>query len=480
MISLTYPASANGTTAGPSGIAINDTNSTSWVITGPSNEIERLSPTTGGVLDASTSNVDALTLVNGVIWQQAHPSWAPTTAYWFKWTGSGWSAGQTASPLAGVPSTDGSYIGTPPAGTLGTNVTDQLLVDNQGNVWGLVNGQVTENGVIDKTTDGVQALEIHNGVLWQEAVPSWGNGNDYFFQWTGKTWGTGTLVSPLPEPEVWVGGGNNNASNPTDWLQGHVPQASEGLADILSGTINVHGNDMVNDTLHIAGPEDFIGPTSATTINLFAQPAFNMTVGQGASAITINIENQSRWTGGINTNPFATDSVVNGPGVWQNTNSSIERGLAVNAPVASVGGIFDLAGNHGGTPTLEFMQSVVGQTVYVEGGSYANVPSALKIDDPKDFQSSIQLGFGSIDLKGILASMYQFDGKTLTLYNAANQKVETLNLALDTNPTAHSGGFGATHLGVFQVGSDVVIAGNSQNYNSYTPAAGSIALPIHA
>jgi hypothetical protein len=55
---------------------------------------------------------------------------------------------------------------------------------------------------------------------------------------------------------IWIGGGNNKASNPKDWSPTGVPRLGDNLfiagstgAMPPNGTINVVGNDLAGDTL---------------------------------------------------------------------------------------------------------------------------------------------------------------------------------------------------------------------------------------
>ncbi len=102
----------------------------------------------GPVVDDGTSGVTAIAYVNGVIWQQAGPQamwWAKTdTGY------DGWGVGQAASPLP--PSPDGTVI------RASEMPTADSLVDSDGNIWTVSNGQVVEDGDVDTGTADVIEL----------------------------------------------------------------------------------------------------------------------------------------------------------------------------------------------------------------------------------------------------------------------------------------------------------------------------------
>jgi hypothetical protein len=52
---------------------------------------------------------------------------------------------------------------------------------------------------------------------------------------------------------TWVGGGNNEASNPNDWSPNGAPQSGDSLTDGVSGsTINIEGNALKGDVLSVA------------------------------------------------------------------------------------------------------------------------------------------------------------------------------------------------------------------------------------
>ena len=77
-------------------------------------------------------------------------------------------------PATFTPSPSGSTV--PPLGS---------LTDASGNIWGIVNGQVAKDGVVDTSTAKVVELAYVNGVIWQK-----NQNNDW--------WAWGTAAKPGP------------------------------------------------------------------------------------------------------------------------------------------------------------------------------------------------------------------------------------------------------------------------------------------
>jgi hypothetical protein len=95
-----------------------------------------------GKVDDNTSNVDALTLVKGVIWEQVVTSSGPQ---WLKKVGDSWVAG--SNPL--TPSSAGSNT------TANIGPHPGILVDDKGDLWWVVNGHAVENGKADSSSSVV-------------------------------------------------------------------------------------------------------------------------------------------------------------------------------------------------------------------------------------------------------------------------------------------------------------------------------------
>jgi hypothetical protein len=90
---------------------------------------------------------------------------------------------------------------------------------------------------------------------------------------------------------AWIGGGNNQASNPKDWSPTGVPQVGDTLF-VMEGaatyTMNVSGDDLVGDTLTVERAE----PPYALTANLSHHAIMNVEVGYGGTG-TFNLSQGS-------------------------------------------------------------------------------------------------------------------------------------------------------------------------------------------
>lgn len=76
----------------------------------------------------------------------------------------------------------------------------QSIVDNSGNVWSIINGQVAVNGFADVSTGNVIEMAYENGVVWQKNSDNlwWGKTSP------GASWvpPEGTSVDPIPNQQA--------------------------------------------------------------------------------------------------------------------------------------------------------------------------------------------------------------------------------------------------------------------------------------
>jgi Ca2+-binding RTX toxin-like protein len=115
-----------------------------------------------GKIDDNTSNVDALTIVKGVIWEQVVTLSGPQ---WLKKVGDTWVAG--SNPL--TPSSAGANT------TTNIGPHPGILVDDKGDLWWVASGHAVENGKIDSSSsvvalhsDGhsvVPTIDDHGGTI---------------------------------------------------------------------------------------------------------------------------------------------------------------------------------------------------------------------------------------------------------------------------------------------------------------------------
>ena len=231
------------------------------------------------------------------------------------------------------------------------------LVDAAGNLfWISGSGQVVENGVVDSQTANVIEMTYVDGVIWQEnASHLWWAKTGGPGSYDGWTSGPGTFnsngtytppVSAVPVVRTWVGGGNNEASNPADWNIPTVPAAGDELLfPVEGGTMNVAGNALAGDWVLLDGPEPATAPY---TLNLSGHVA--MSVGDDFGSVTINLADNSKWIGSFNGGAYGVAEAVvqatgGGSGTFDNTNSTSFSSMIVDANVVGTG-IFSVVAGH--------------------------------------------------------------------------------------------------------------------------------------
>lgn len=69
---------------------------------------------------------------------------------------------------------------------------------------------------------------------------------------------------------TWIGGGNNQATNPSDWSPSGAPQPGDTLS-IASGTMNIFGNALAGDNLTVVS-----GNADLNLFNAFANIAVGL------------------------------------------------------------------------------------------------------------------------------------------------------------------------------------------------------------
>ena len=250
---------------------------------------------------------------------------------------------------------------------------------------------------------------------------------------------------------TWIGGGNNQASNPADWSPTGVPQPGDTLfilgsynANPPNGTINISGNDLAGDTL-IAGS---VTTHSIVTINLSHRATLNLsTLQQGVVVIpqstTINVNGDATLIGDTLNGYDNTQTINIGNGtlnvsaidVMDTSTTTINRSgdgklklrgtvsddststIAVNVPVTGSGTFGD-----GGSMTFS---NSVGAGITVE---FSSASSMLTLDRPKQFHGTATLDNGEIDLNGLVkADSYTFQKDMLSIFSAG-KIIDTLRL----------------------------------------------------
>jgi len=268
---------------------------------------------------------------------------------------------------------------------------------------------------------------------------------------------------------VWLGGGNNHASNSKLWSNG-VPVAGESLS-VETGTnspgpftMNVSGNDLAGDIVSVAAiltanlsthavmAANVTGGQTAATLNLSGGDTVSVNAGFGGSATvnmvgnntatiganrasaTVNLASGAIFTGTI-LGGYAGHVTVNGGGMCSsfNNNGNSEAdapGGSETVNVAVIGkGIFAVDGGN-----ISFLKAVgPNQSVNMEYGSIA-------IYDPADFHASVTLsgGLAQISLSNMAAAdSYSFENGLLDIWSG-NSIIDALKL---TNNSAAGYGF---------------------------------------
>ena len=68
----------------------------------------------------------------------------------------------------------------------------------------------------------------------------------------GTNTSSGTYTPPVPIALTWIGGGDNEASNPADWIAPTLPASGDELLFPASGgTMNVTGNVLAGTVVEL-------------------------------------------------------------------------------------------------------------------------------------------------------------------------------------------------------------------------------------
>lgn len=413
-----------------------------------------------GVPDPTTANVIAIAYDLGQVWQEN------ASRLWWAATDAGWSPayGTTVTPVSA--SRDGAVI---------TPGDPTPILDANGNIWTISNGQVVENGVVDPSTANVIEMDYKGGYVWQEnASQSWWS---YSQAPDGSTiWTPGTL----PVARVWVGGGNNNARNPNDWSPAGVPSRGDALS-MTSGTMNIRGNALAGDTLTLPSASQ---PYTAT-INLIravasitAQPLVNtidINVSGGTSRLslnafrdTVNIQVAPHGTLVMNdTVSLSTLNVSGGTISFIGENVFAAFKTVFNDRLTGTATINEAGGNASG----EFMEinGAVGRGLTFNLSSIGPRDVGLQIDHPNEFHGTINTMDGFVAFMGLHATSGEILNGMLELFDGD----KLVNATRYTGPTRDP------HGGVLQLqqNSAGVMFSNGIGDN-YQPGGIGAALPL--
>ena len=187
-------------------------------------------------------------------------------------------------------------------------------------------------------------------------------------------------------------------------------------------------------TLHVTGtqPHDIKVLTNSApleSIDVSGITSMNIQMAYGDETI-VNLAAHSMWIGGVSLSADDT-LIVDGPGSWYNTSSSINGNAIIAVPVIGSGVINQFIGHDVGK--LEFMSSVSsGQTVNDSGYEfYGGEHGRVQVDNPAAYHATTVLGFGDLILEGLHASAYTYHNDMLTLFNGA-KVVDSLKIDIQT------------------------------------------------
>ena len=184
-------ASPAGTIIYPGSGAITDSVGRVWSIDSNGKVVQN------GQIDHRTDSVLQMAYdSNGVVWQEnANDLWwkyDPPNQDWRPFVGT------STVPIPFTPS---------PNGTKGSNI-----VDNSGNKWSIVGGQVAVDGNVDPATANVTNLAFVNGKVWQEnASGLWWSKTTPAGTWSPDP---GTRIDPVSGSSTSPAAGNNTPPSP--------------------------------------------------------------------------------------------------------------------------------------------------------------------------------------------------------------------------------------------------------------------------
>jgi len=260
---------------------------------------------------------------------------------------------------------------------------------------------------------------------------------------------------------VWLGGGNNRASNPNDWSPNGKPQPGDTLT-MNNGTMDISGLDLASPmiggllvdgdatlNLHDAlvgsvvtiEPPPFPSggaglPTDAVQINLKGIDVLNFQVntGLGISPVTVDLAPFSVWIGGFTTDQFhfgeANVTVNGGLGAtFINTGSEIQYTGGSSVLNVNVAGRGEFSVTNDATLTFGGLVGP-GQTVDLLSQQASGFTT---IDKPNEFFGTVQLDAGLANLVGLAsADSYTFTNDLLAIYHGKSV-IDVLRLA-DSSP----------------------------------------------
>ncbi len=286
---------------------------------------------------------------------------------------------------------------------------------------------------------------------------------------------------------MWIGGGDNQASNPHDWSDPNGLPGAPRPGDTLilnNGTINISDNDLKGDTLTLAGEGPTINLDNAHlrlqgstaqqqgvsfTLNAGGDDLLNMISSDNSGILvvpTIHLAENAHllMKGDLQ---FASYSINGGTGSEIINDGTIGAGRLISQPIntnVSGHGSIKVSGATKGPNVLTVNGKVGhGQTFELVNSNFG---ATLDVKQPDVFHGlldvpSFETPHTSVILEGLVATNYSVKGDRLFLYEG-NRKIDTVRLS---NPTVQP-------VSIAQSGSSVILGFNETPPGTILPMNG--------
>ena len=260
---------------------------------------------------------------------------------------------------------------------------------------------------------------------------------------------------------TWIGGANNDASNPGDWSPAGAPQPGDTLT-MGSGTIDVSGNDLAGDTLAV-GRETASGPFAVADIATRGPTTLDLSVLLSTANVTVAPDSVLT----LNAHVDAGYLNVSGGTLRFIGTSAFDAYKTVLSDTVIGNGTLDL---YGGNATGAFMEvkGAVGPGLTFNISSNGAGDAGLQIDHPGSFAGDIKLQSGFAAFIGLHATNADLFGGILAMFDGA-RLVELVRL---TNP-------GASGLRIQQNSDGVMVSAGLGEYDQPGGIGTPVPLTVH-
>jgi hypothetical protein len=231
---------------------------------------------------------------------------------------------------------------------------------------------------------------------------------------------------------TWIGGGNNQASNPNNWIDSNnqpgAPQPGDALT-IASGTMNVAGDALAGDTL-TAGSQ---GP-----IQINASHHANIDLSETTPEANVDLSVQGTMS--LQLHQFLFNALhtqggnirfISGSSITDGVRTTFDSNLLGDTTVVITGG--------GGEPaSVEINGQVHSGLIFEVGGGGAT----LTLDKPAQFHGEVTVNVigGRVELVGLTkADSWSYSNDMLTIRDSRNHVVDRLDIVSEGNPAIANG-----------------------------------------